>query len=162
MGGFKMNRKILAILTILVVALSITAVSASGLFDFAGDSQKAEAQNVTIDGIDFVIPAGYTEDESLAVDGVKNDTEGVKYTTWGKTYENDAHDVISIGVATYDGVEVDESMPAYIGGAEKTINGVNGYEYKVGSFDGFTYAKNGKLVIISLTDAKALDELIVK
>lgn len=117
---------------------------------------------MTIDGIDFVIPAGYTEDESLAVDGIKNDTEGVKYTTWGKTYENDAHDVISIGVATYDGVEVDESMPAYIGGAEKTINGVNGYEYKVGEFDGFTYAKDGKLVIISLTDAKALDELIVK
>ena len=157
-----MSKKILAILTLFVVAISISAVSAFDLGDLVGETSNAEAQNVTIDGIDFMIPAGYAEDENLTLDGVKNETAGVEYTTWGKTYENDKHDVISIGVATYDGVEVDDSMPAYIGGNEKTVNGVKGYEYNVDSFSGFTYAKNGKLVIISLTDEKVLDELVVK
>ena len=157
-----MNKKIFAILTLLVVAVGVSAVSAFDLNDLMGGISSDEAQNVTIDGIDFVIPAGYVEDENLSLDGVKNNTAGVEYLTWGKTYENDKDDVISIGVATYDGVEVDESMPAYIGGDEKTINGVKGYDYDVKPFSGFTYAKNGKLVIISLTDEKVLDELIVK
>ena len=157
-----MNKKIIAIFALLIVAIGIGAVSAFDLGDLIGDSSSAEAENVTIDGIDFVIPAGYVEDKELALDGVENDTEGFKYTTWGKTYQNNDSDVISIGVATYDGVEVDDAMPSYIGGNEKTINGVKGYEYNTPPFSGFTYAKNGKLVIISLTDEKALDEIIVK
>ncbi len=154
-----MDKKILAIFALLIVAVGIGAVSAFDLGDLTGGSNEAE--NVTIDGIDFVIPAGYTEDESLAVNGDVNNTEGVEYTTWGKTYENDK-EVISIGVATYEGVEVDDTVPSYIGGAEKTINGVKGYEYDVSPFEGFTYAKNGKLVIISVTDENALNEIVVK
>jgi len=157
-----MNKKIIAIFALLIVATGIGAVSAFDLGGLIGDSSSAEAENVTIDGIDFVIPAGYVEDESLALNGTENDTEGVKYTTWGKTYETDDHEVISIGVATYDGVEVDDTMPSYIGGDEKTINGVKGYEYNTPPFSGFTYAKNGKLVIVSLTNESALDEIIVK
>ena len=143
-----MNRKILAIFALLIVAISISAVSAFSLGDLIGSG--SEAETVTIDGIDFNIPAGFVEEEKLAMNGEVNESQGIKYTTWGKTYANDENDVISIGVATYDGVEVDNSIASYIGGADKTINGVDGYEYNVAPFEGFTYAKDGKLVIISV------------
>lgn len=157
-----MNRKIIAIFALLIVAISISAVSALDLGGLVGGSSAAEAENVTIDGINFTIPAGYVEDEDLAVNGEVNETSGVKYTTWGKTYSNDAGEVISIGVATYDGVEVNDTMPAYIGGDAETINGVSGYEYEVEPFDGFTYAKNGKLVILSVTEDDVLNQIIIK
>lgn len=156
-----MNRKLIAILALSIVALSIGAVSAFDLGDLTGGNSASEAQNVTIDGIDFNIPAGFEEDTDLAINGEKNETKGIEYTTWGKTYSSKDSDVISIGVATYDGAEVDESMPAYIGSGEKTINNVSGYEYDVPPFEGFTYAKNGKLVIISVTDESLLDEIVM-
>ena len=155
-----MNRKIIAILALLVVAIGMGAVSAFSLSDLTGSSSDAEI--VTIDGIDFNIPAGFVEEEDLSLDGVVNETQGIKYTTWGKTYVNDENKVISIGVATYDGVEVDDEIAKYIGGDRLSINGVDGYEYNVGQFEGFAYAKDGKLVIISTNDGSVLDELIVK
>ena len=155
-----MNRKIIAILALLVVAIGMGAVSAFSLSDLTGSSSDAEM--VTIDGIDFNIPAGFVEEEDLSLDGVVNETQGIKYTTWGKTYVNDENKVISIGVATYDGVEVDDEIAKYIGGDRLSINGVDGYEYNVGQFEGFAYAKDGKLVIISTNDGSVLDELIVK
>jgi hypothetical protein len=157
-----MNKKILAIFALLIVAAGMGAASAFDLGSLAGDSSTSEAQNVTIDGIDFTVPAGFEEDPALAIDGEVNETEGVKYTTWGKTYANDDGDVISIGVATYDGVKVDDAMPEVIGNGELSVNGVDGYKYDVGPFKGFTYAKNGKLVIISLTDDSLLKDIVVK
>jgi hypothetical protein len=156
-----MNRKVIAIFALLIVALGIGAVSAFDLSGLRGGDSASEAEIVTIDGIDFNIPAGFKEDKKLALDGVENETQGIEYVTWGKTYSKD-NDVISIGVATYDGTEVDDTIASYIGGDEKTINGVKGYEYNVDPFKGFTYAKDGKLVIITTTDQSVLDEIVVK
>lgn len=155
-----MNRKIIAIFALLILAVSVSAVSAFGLSDLTGSSSDAGV--VTIDGIDFNIPDGFSEEKDLAIDGEVNETDGVKYTTWGKTYINDENKVISIGVATYDGVEVTDEMPQYIGGDKVTINGVDGYEYNVASYDGFTFAKDGKLIIISTNDGDLLQDVVVK
>ena len=155
-----MNRKIIAIFALLILAVSVSAVSAFGLSDLTGSSSDAGV--VTIDGIDFNIPDGFSEEKDLAIDGEVNETEGVQYTTWGKTYINDENKVISIGVATYDGVEVTDEMPQYIGGDKVTINGVDGYEYNVASYDGFTFAKDGKLIIISTNDGDLLQDVVVK
>lgn len=155
-----MNRKILAILALLIVVAGAGVVSAFSFGDLTGSSSDAET--VTIDGIDFNIPAGFEEEEKLALDGVENETSGVKYTTWGKTYSNDKNEVISIGVATYDGVEVDDSVAQYVGGDELSINGVDGYDYTYPPFDGFAYAKDGKLVIISVSDGEILKDIVVK
>lgn len=155
-----MNRKIIAIFALLILAVSVSAVSAFGLSDLTGSSSDAGV--VTIDGIDFNIPDGFSEEKNLAIDGEVNETEGVQYTTWGKTYINDENKVISIGVATYDGVEVTDEMPQYIGGDKVTINGVDGYEYNVASYDGFTFAKDGKLIIISTNDGDLLQDVVVK
>ena len=155
-----MNRKIIAIFALLILAVSVSAVSAFGLSDLTGSSSDAGV--VTIDGIDFNIPDGFSEEKNLAIDGDVNETNGVQYTTWGKTYVNDENKVISIGVATYDGVEVTDEMPQYIGGDKVTINGVDGYEYNVASYDGFTFAKDGKLIIISTNDGDLLQDVVVK
>ena len=155
-----MNRKIIAIFALLILAVSVSAVSAFGLSDLTGSSSDAGV--VTIDGIDFNIPDGFSEEKNLAIDGDVNETNGVQYTTWGKTYINDENKVISIGVATYDGVEVTDEMPQYIGGDKVTINGVDGYEYNVASYDGFTFAKDGKLIIISTNDGDLLQDVVVK
>ena len=155
-----MNRKIIAIFALLILAVSVSAVSAFSLSDLTGSSSDAGV--VTIDGIDFNIPDGFSEEKNLAIDGDVNETNGVQYTTWGKTYINDENKVISIGVATYDGVEVTDEMPQYIGGDKVTINGVDGYEYNVASYDGFTFAKDGKLIIISTNDGDLLQDVVVK
>ena len=155
-----MNRKIIAIFALLILAVSVSAVSAFGLSDLTGSSSDAGV--VTIDGIDFNIPDGFSEEKNLAIDGEVNKTDGIQYTTWGKTYINDQNKVISIGVATYDGVEVTDEMPQYIGGDKLSINGVDGYEYNVATYDGFTYAKDGKLIIISTNDGDLLQDVIVK
>lgn len=154
-----MNKKIFAIFALLIVAAGITAVSAFDLGDLTGSS---EPQNVTIDGIDFSIPAGFVEEDSLAVNGEKDERAGVTYTTWGKTYSKDNEDVISIGVATYDGVEVDNDLASRLGSDSLEVNGVDGYEYNVDNFDGFVYAKDGKLIIISTTDKELLNDIVVK
>ena len=155
-----MNRKIIAIFALLILAVSVSAVSAFGLSDLTGSSSDAGV--VTIDGIDFNIPDGFSEEKNLAIDGEVNKTDGIQYTTWGKTYINDQNKVISIGVATYDGVEVTDEMPQYIGGDKLSINGVDGYEYNVATYDGFTFAKDGKLIIISTNDGDLLQDVVVK
>lgn len=155
-----MNRKIIAISALLILAVGVSAVSAFSLSDLTGSSSDAGV--VTIDGIDFNIPDGFVEEKNLALDGVVNETNGVQYTTWGKTYANDENMVVSIGVATYDGVEVTDEIAQYIGGDRLSINGVEGYEYKVAPYDGFTYAQDGKLVIISTNDGDLLQDVVVK
>ena len=157
-----MNRRIFAILSLLVVAIMcVGAASAFDLGSILGDDSSSEAQNITIDGSDFQIPAGFVEDVDEAMDNQKNETSGITTITNGKTFSKGS-DVISIGVATYEGYEVDDSIASYVGDKEKTINGVDGYDYSYPPFDGFVYAKDGKLVIISLTDGNMLDEIILK
>lgn len=152
-----MNRKIIAIFALILVALSVCVVSAADS-DTSGD----DAGEVTIDGIKFNIPDGFKEDKDMSVDGVVNETSGIQYTTWGKVYSNDDNDLFFIGVATYDGVEVTDEMPKLLGGDPQTINGVDGYDYNSEPFDGFVFAKDGKLVIITITDGNLLKDIVIK
>ena len=62
-----MNKKILAILVLLIVATSISAVSA---FDLGALFGGAQNETVTLDGVDFNIPAGFLEDPTNATDEV--------------------------------------------------------------------------------------------
>ena len=62
-----MNKKILAILALLIVAASISAVSAFGLSDIFGGAQN---ETVTVDGVDFNVPAGFNEDPTNTTDDV--------------------------------------------------------------------------------------------
>ena len=157
-GGKNMNKKALIIFSLLMVVLSTTAISAFDLNGWGNDSQD---EKVTIEGIDFNIPAGYTEDEDLAVDGQVNETNGIEVTTWSKTFSVSDDDFVSIAVAEYDGVEVDDSIPEIVGQDAKTVNGIDGYDYSFGPMDGITYAKDGKLVIVMVMGEISLEDVII-
>ena len=85
----KFNRiAIIAILAILTVVLAGSASAFDLGFLGGGDS---EAQQITVGGIDFNIPAGFTENEDYKMDNEKsNSTTGVDYTMSAAGYEDDS------------------------------------------------------------------------
>lgn len=151
-----MNRKALVIFSLL--ALSVFCIGAASALDL-GDS-TSQAENITLDSITFQIPAGFEEEKALALDNEKDSISGISYTTNGKTFSKGS-EIISIGVATYDGYEVDDQIASMVGNGEKTVNDVKGYDYSDDNFSGFVYAKNGKIVIISVTDEALLEEVVI-
>lgn len=149
-----MKWKILA-----AIAFALVLAGAVAAADLTSPSQNDEI--VTVDGIDFKIPAGFSEDPDYAINGEANETGGITYTTWGKTFEKGSA-ILSVAVASYDGAEVNDAVAQYVGDEKMSVNGVDGYNYTMGPFNGFTYAKNGKLVIITSNDDGILEDVVVK
>ena len=75
------SRKILILTMIAVLAIGIGSVCA--------------VQNIEVDGIKFTIPDGYTEDTSLATEGVTN-ADGFKI--YNHTYFDSSNKMIHISV----------------------------------------------------------------
>lgn len=154
-----MNKRILAILTLLIMVASISAVSAFDLGDlFSSD------ETVTIGGFDFKIPDGFKEDTKLSSDNETYDVEPYfNFTVSSKTFVNESGDEIYIGVSESE-INVTDDGVSQIADDTKnlTINGVKGYEYKESDdLVGFTYAKDGKMVLITLSDKELLDDIIM-
>ena len=129
--------------------------------DSASGSDSSNVKKVKIEGISFNVPDGFKEVPGDAFDDYKNTADNdIKYSISQKAFAKGG-EKMTVGVITYDGYDVDDSVAEGIGGDSKTINGVDGYEYKDGSDKGFVYAKDGKLVV-ALADDDLLDEIIVK
>ena len=78
-----MNRKILFTLSLVILAIfAIGSVSALDFGFLSGDSE----QTVTIDGIDFKIPDGFTEDADEEVINESNVKSGITYLTNSKLF----------------------------------------------------------------------------
>ena len=153
-----MNRKIIAILAILIVAVSVGAVTA---FSF-GDSSDSDGEKINVHGVDFNIPDGFKEDSRAKLDGVENETAGVSYKTWTRGYENDDGDVIIVGVAVYDGYDVtDDVLESLSGGEELSVNGVDGYIFDDYPFYRFMYPADGDAAIVTVTDQDLLKDVII-
>ena len=155
-----MNRKILAILGILVLAVSVSAVSAFGLDDLVGGS--SEAQNVTIDGFEFPIPSGFEENVTLDVVDEKASVGGVDYTYCQKAFENDNGDIVSILVADYGEYEVNDEVVSVMGGEKTTINGIEGYISENEGIHIFAYPKEDKLVVITADNENDIDGFVAE
>ena len=69
---------------------------------------------------------------------------------------------VTNAISVYDGAEVNDAVAEYVGDEKMSVNGVDGYNYTMGPFNGFTYAKNGKLVIITSNDDGILEDVVVK
>ncbi len=157
-----MNKKILAILSLVILAIVCTgSVSALDLGSMLGwGDSSSDGGKITIDGVDFNIPAGFEEAKDQAMDNETEDNSDITTITNGKTFTKGDDEVISIGVATYVGYEVNDTIAEYVGDEKLSINGVDGYSYGSGIFDGFVYANDGKLVIITTTNETLLDEVV--
>ncbi|MBR4448305.1 hypothetical protein [Methanobrevibacter sp.] len=151
-----MNRKLLLIL-ILISLFSITAVSAFSFDDLFG---SGENQTVEVDGIEFNVPAGYSENATQEIINQQQSVGGVNYVTNGKFYYSGLTTVL-LYVASYDGYKVDESIVEAVGGNATTINGVDGYLDYGGGYYSFNYPKDDKLVVITTNDKDVIGDFII-
>ena len=159
-----MNKKFLVLLRLCVVIVSMSSAcafdlnSVSDLFINNGD-----ATNVTISGIDFNIPSGFTEALNESVENQTTDNPYINYSMSSKTFLNVDGDAIEIAVSGSDDVQADDDFAkeAAMGGNKTTINGVDGYEFSDIDFNGFTFAKDGKLVILLATNKELLNDVVV-
>lgn len=152
-----MNKKILVMLS-LVLILCIGTVSAFDLGSILGGGSD-ENETVTVEGFDFNIPEGFSENPDYAVDNETVD-DGISYKMNGKSYEK-GNDVFVILVTEYEGMEVTDEVVSLIGGDSKTINGIDGYLKEDGDYQVFSYPKDGKLIVISATDEDIIGEVLM-
>ncbi len=152
-----MNKKILAILGILIVAVSISTVSA-GLF---GDDGASDLKNVTIDGIDFNLPDGFSEDVSSESVNETSSVGGFEYKYNQKLFENDKQDYVSILVGDYGEYKVTDEIVSTVADEKQTINGIDGYTADKDGIHIFAYPKNDKLVVLTATEKDLFDDFLI-
>ncbi len=142
-----MNKKILLTLSLALIAIVMaTAVSAD--------------ENVTIDGIAFNIPDGYTEDIDSEIVNETDSDDGVNYVTNGKLYEN-GNNIMTITVSTYDGVNATEKVLSSMNGEDLKINNTEGKIVDLGFISIYCYLKDGKLVSLSSDNQKEIEKFVI-
>lgn len=135
-------------------AVSINDVS-NALF---GDQKEY----VTLAGVNFAIPDGFSEVENESVYNEQVDNPVLDLNFSSKVYTNVSGDAIILSVSASEN-PANDSYAKDIAGDEAnktTINGVEGYEFTDPGFDGFSYIKDGKLVILSSTDKELFKDVI--
>ena len=142
-----MNRKIFLALCLMAVML-------------ASVSSAAADENVTIDGIDFAVPGGFTEDPAQETVNEQHSKSGVEFVTNGKLFEK-GDTIVALLVADYKDFKVTDDIIASVGADAKTVNGVDGYIRQDGHYYVFSYEKDGKLVSISANDEDAIADFLI-
>lgn len=153
-----MNKKILAILALLIFVTSITAVSAFDLGSLFGGEDN---ETVSIGGIDFNIPAGFKEDPTHSTNKLVDPLKEMGVNVTGKGYEKDSTAVLII-VANYSdvGISDDEALSGFDGN-NTTINGVDGI-YEEDSGDScFGYTKDKCLVLVTSNDKNVIGDFLI-
>ena len=145
---------IFAIFLIFIVAVNPASSAFFGLFE-------DPATNVTVGGIDFVIPSGYEYDENftdlmmaLATDDFKS------HNGEAKSYESDDGN-ITIMVSDDRSGKISNLYSA--GYDAKTVNGHKGAIKYMSDMDEYMYVfmEDKKLAVVYLTDDSLLEEIIV-
>ena len=178
-----MNKKLLALLFIAILAIvSVGGVYAFDLGSMLGDdSQDLDSQNsqkITIDGIDFNIPAEF--EENTLNDSVQyNETvDGIPYFSSIKSYHK-GNTSLSMSVSENEDHEATDDTARAVGGESETINGIDGYlkyyppekiEFENGNttivgtlseYYIFSYAQDGKLVLVRTTDKNIFSDVLI-
>ena len=154
-----MNKKI--IFGVSLVLIAIMAIGSASAFDLSSLLGGGGNETVTIDGIDFNIPEGFTEDPDEATVNETNEQSGITYITNGKLYEKDGI-YVALLVADYGEYKVTDEIAGVVGGEATTINNVSGYLTTEGVYKVFNYAKDDKLVVISANDEDVIADFIME
>ena len=142
-----MNKKLLGILLVLIAVVAIGTVVAA-------------SETVEIEGFEFTVPDGFTEDPTHETVNVVKEQNGVTFTSNGKLYQNDDGDVVNVLVAEYDGVEVTDDVAAGLGVDAKTIAGIDGYVIPNGTLTSFEFPNDGNLVVLSTNNEDILEDFL--
>ena len=148
-----MNKKILTVFALLIVVTSISAVSAFDLGDIFGGGDET----VTIEGIDFNIPAGYKEDSTSTFNIIEQFIdEGYDFD--GKVYVKD-NTQVGIYVYNYSSLDADDILGDFSN--ETTINDVGGFmEFDDNDYV-FVYSKDKCVVLIASNDKDVIGDFII-
>ena len=142
-----MKRKIIfALAVVAVVMASISFVSA--------------AENVTVDGIDFNVPDGFSENKSLETVNNKSSVFTIEYISNGMVFENGTA-IAALLVSDYLNYDISDSILSFIAGDSKKIGNISGYMKEDNGYHVFSYEKNGKLVSISSTDENLIEDFLL-
>ena len=145
-----MNKKIFAVLGILAIVM-IGCV-------YATDSADSSNNNtVTISGLNFTIPEGFTEDVDEAVVNESGLDEGYTYVTNERMFE-DENNIVLISVSTFDQNITEDYIKDV--GEKTTINNVTGYLGDLGFLAIFSSIEDGKLVVITASDKNIIEEVL--
>ena len=156
-----MKKSIFAISVILIAIIAIGSVSAFDLGSLLGGGDDSQNQTVTIGGIDFNIPDGFTEVVNQSTVNETVDQGAISFTNNGKVYQS-KDDVVAILVADYGEYKITDEIVGSVAGDAKTINNVSGYFKTDGAYKVFSYAKDNKLVAISATDEAVIGDFLIK
>lgn len=151
-----MNKKIITVFALLIVVISISAVSAFDLGDLFG---TGENETVTIKGIDFNIPEGYKEDSTNPfniIEGFIKDG----YDLDGKVYKKD-NTKVGIFVYKYNSSDSDYDDILSNFANETTINDVGGFiEFDDNDYV-FVYTQDDSVVMIASNDKNVIGDFII-
>ena len=168
----------IAILAILAILTVVLAGSASA-FDLGFLSGDSEPQQVTVGGIDFNVPAGFTENEDYRMEN-ESSSSGSDFYMSAAGFEDDTKKkAIYIMVADYGEYEVtDDILDIFaesMDGEKKTINGQSGYIANQTSANSdsslldvddevyvFLYQQDGDLVFLGATDQSYFSDIIIE
>jgi hypothetical protein len=146
-----MNKKILAVFGILAIVMVGCACATD-----SDDSLDSNA--VTISGVNFTIPEGFTEDVDDAIVNESDSDDGNNYVTNGKSYSDDDGNLLLITVSEYEQNITDDLVDDI--GDEKTIGNVTGYFDDMGFLSLFSYVQDGKVVVLTATEENLIEEAL--
>ncbi len=152
-----MNKKIFAIFAVLLVAASMSTVSAFDLGDLFGFGEK---QTVTVGGVDFYLPDGYQEDPTNITNEAVSFFQEQGFDVTIKGYMKDSNLVGIFVVNMTDSPINNEYLAKNMGNATK-INDVDGFMMYADGAYVFTYVKDKYLVLISSTDENTISDFII-
>lgn len=150
----------------LLAIFAIVIVGSASAFDLGSllgdDSSDSEPQQITIEGINFTVPEGYTVDLNNSFDNQKASVGSLTYTINGKTLVNkNSADAVAIIIADYGDYNVtDDVLKQTVGNNKTTIAGQDGYVKVDNGFTVFSYEVNGDLVSISTSDESVIEEIL--
>lgn len=142
-----MTKKILLALSLALIAIVMaSAVSAD--------------EKVTIDGIDFNIPEGYTEDVDSEVVNETETDDGVTYVSNGKFFDNGNYTMLLL-VADYGDANATEAAFAEVEGENLTIQNTTGKLVDLGFLKIYAYLEDGKLVTLTTDGPDEIEKFVI-
>ncbi|WP_407393727.1 hypothetical protein [Methanobrevibacter sp.] len=140
-----------------IFVLSILAIVMIGCAYAADSTDSLNNNTVTISGINFTIPEGFTEDVDGAIVNESESYEGYNYVTNGKSFENENHFLL-MSVSEYE-QNITEDILEDVGD-ETTINNVTGRFDDMGFLALFSYIQDDKVVVITADDRSIIEEVL--
>lgn len=158
-----MDKKFFALLGAFVVIAGMSAVCALDLNDVSNVLYDSPDENVTVSGIDFNVPDGFKEAKNEAVDNMSFDSPYVDYNISGKKLISNNGSSVEISVSESVEFTADDSSAeiASQDGNKTTIKGIDGYEFYDDGTYGFSFAKDGKLVLITASEKELIDDVLI-